>query len=60
MATEWQCELEVHGERKTVVVQVDDERMKQAAAEVKAIKSQPDWQSGNVRCLFSRYLGEAR
>ncbi len=56
MRTEWEVRLSVRGERKTVVVTVDDERMKQAAAEVKAIKAEPGWQDDDVLCLHSRYL----
>jgi hypothetical protein len=55
MATEWECRLDVRGEIKTVIVTVDDRSMKQAAAEVKAIKAQPDWNNG-VRCLHSLLL----
>ncbi len=54
--TEWECTLDVRGERKVLVVQVPDRSMKQAAAEVKAIKGQSGWQNGDVRCLFSRFL----
>jgi hypothetical protein len=55
MATEWEVHLSVRGESKTVIVRVEQMLMKQASAEVKAIKSQDDWQNG-VRCTYSRYL----
>lgn len=55
----WEVTLDVRGERKVLAVTVFEASMRQAAAEVRAIKSQPDWQNG-VRCVASRYLSEAR
>lgn len=57
MITEWECTLNVRGERKVVRVEVDDDALRQAAAEVKAIKGESNWGDG-VYCTFSRFVGE--
>lgn len=51
----WEVTLDVRGERKVLAITVFESSMRQAAAEVRAIKSQENWENG-VRCTRSRFL----
>ena len=53
----WEVVLLVDGEHRVTCEVVDDDCMRQAAAEVRAIRAAEDAGGQDVRCLRSRFMG---